>query len=177
MRAGELRVGRVLSILLLITGSACFAQSQAKSKASVRRPAMRFVATANSVDGITAKGTVAHEGIVAADPTVIPLGSLIQVTGAGAYSGTYAVTDTGPKVAGRHIDIYVPTVAEAKQFGRKKVLVRVLVRGDNEKDHTEVTPAAPTPVAERRWSLLRKRRPTAGLSVTGDGLGSRGGQN
>ena len=103
--------------------------------------ARRFEATADSATGITAKGTLPHEGIVAADPAVLPLGSVIRVTGAGAYSGTYAVTDTGSKIAGRRIDIYVPSIAEAKQFGKKMVIVRVLSRGDNRKNHQEVTPA------------------------------------
>jgi len=68
---------------------------------------MRFQATAHSVEGITAQGTVAHEGVVAADPTVLPLGSRIRVSGAGSYSGVYAVTDTGAKVTARQIDIYL----------------------------------------------------------------------
>ncbi len=101
---------------------------------------MRFEATADSATGVTAKGTLPHEGIVAADPAVLPLGSVIRITGAGAYTGTYAVTDTGSKIAGRKIDIYLPSAAEAKQFGKKTVIVRVLSRGDNRKDHQEVTP-------------------------------------
>lgn len=147
----------VASILILSAGIACFGQTRAvappakstKAKSALR-PAMRFQATANSVEGITAKGTVAHEGIVAADPAVLPLGSLIRVTGAGTYSGTYAVTDTGPRIAGRHIDIYVPTTEEAKQFGRKTVYVRVLTRGDNSKNQKEVTPADQPAVAGRQ---------------------------
>src|SRR5947208_1525704 len=74
---------------------------------------MRFEATAHSVEGTTAKGTVAHEGVVAADPAVLPLGSRIRVTGAGPYSGVYVVTDTGGKVNGRHIDLYLRNNAEA----------------------------------------------------------------
>ena len=101
---------------------------------------MRFEATANSVDGITHKGTVTHEGIVAADPTVLPMGSRIRVTGAGPYSGIYVVTDTGGKVIGRHIDIFLNSHVEAKQFGKKMVTVRVLSYGDNKKDGHEVTP-------------------------------------
>ncbi len=104
------------------------------------KPPMRFVATADSVSGITAKGTVPHEGIVAADPAVLPLGSRIRVSGAGPYSGTYVVTDTGSKVAGRTIDIYMRSRAEAKRFGRKTVTVQILSRGDNQVDGHEATP-------------------------------------
>jgi 3D (Asp-Asp-Asp) domain-containing protein len=100
---------------------------------------IRFEATANSVEGVTAKGTVAHEGVVAADPAVLPLGSRIRISGAGAYNGVYVVTDTGAKVSGRTIDLYLPTPAEAKQFGRKSVTVHILSRGDNKKNGKEVT--------------------------------------
>jgi 3D (Asp-Asp-Asp) domain-containing protein len=101
---------------------------------------MRFEATANAVSGVTAKGTVTHEGVVAADPTILPLGSRIRITGAGAYSGVYVVTDTGSKVTGRHIDIHMTNAAEAKRFGKKMVTLRVLRYGNNEKDGHEVTP-------------------------------------
>lgn len=132
-------MGRTITFLMLVTSVIGFSQT-----VPVRHPQMRFEATAESKDGLTAKGTVAHQGIVAADPAVLPLGSIIRITGAGAYSGTYAVTDTGSKVGGRKIDIYMPTVAEAKQFGRKMVYVSVISRGDNQKNHEEVTPPAHT---------------------------------
>jgi len=103
---------------------------------------MRFLATAHSVEGITAKGTMSREGTVAADPDVLPLGSRIRVTGAGVYSGVYVVTDTGAKVNGRHIDIYLQHDREAKRFGKKTVTVRILSRGDNKKDGREVSPTA-----------------------------------
>ena len=86
-------------------------------------------ATAHSVEGITAAGTWSRPGTVAADPTVLPLGSRIRVVGAGNYSGEYSVEDTGAKVNGRHIDIYMPTNAEAKQFGKQTVKVYILSTG------------------------------------------------
>jgi len=133
---------------MLLTSMGQAAEKPAKSTQhrprTKRHPLMKFVATAESVSGVTAKGTHTHEGIVAADPDVLPLGSLIRVTGAGTYSGIYTVTDTGPKVQGRHIDIYMDDVHEAKLFGRQKVYVRIILRGNNEKDHKEITPAEPT---------------------------------
>ena len=77
---------------------------------------------------------------MAADPAVLPLGSVIQVTGAGEYSGVYAVTDTGSKIEGRKIDIYIPSTAQALEFGKKAVTVRVLQTGDNRRNGEEVTP-------------------------------------
>jgi 3D (Asp-Asp-Asp) domain-containing protein len=45
------------------------------------------------------------------------------------YSGTYTVTDTGAKVKGRNVDIFVPSCAEARKFGKRVVLLKVLRRG------------------------------------------------
>ena len=87
---------------------------------------MRFTATATSISGVTAKGTETHEGIVAADPAILPLGTRIRVSRAGPYSGVYVVTDTGSKIVGRKIEIYLHNPREAKQFGKKSVLVHIL---------------------------------------------------
>jgi 3D (Asp-Asp-Asp) domain-containing protein len=48
------------------------------------------------------------------------------VEGAGPYSGEYVVDDTGPKIKGREIDIFIDDPGEAKRFGRKAVRIRVL---------------------------------------------------
>jgi 3D (Asp-Asp-Asp) domain-containing protein len=77
---------------------------------------------------------VPHDGIVAADPGVLPLGSRIRVTNAGSYSGIYTVTDTGSKINGLHIDIFIPSRAAAKEFGTKAVGVQVLERGTGPRD-------------------------------------------
>jgi 3D (Asp-Asp-Asp) domain-containing protein len=92
-----------------------------------------MLATAHSVEGITASGTWSRPGTVAADPAVLPLGSRIRVVGAGNYSGEYSVEDTGSKVIGRHIDIYMPTNREAKRFGKQRVRVYILSEGDQTK--------------------------------------------
>ncbi len=89
-----------------------------------------FTATAYSVSGQTASGTQTRPGIVAADPAVLPLGSKIRVRGAGAYSGDYLVQDTGGKIRGRKIDIYIPKYTHAKRFGRRAVKVEVVRYGD-----------------------------------------------
>lgn len=88
-----------------------------------------FSATAYSIEGKTASGVQTRKGIVAADPKILPLGSHIRVSDAGAYDGVYVVHDTGPAIKGREIDIYMPSDAEAKRFGRRAVKVEVLSRG------------------------------------------------
>ena len=84
-----------------------------------------FSATAYCLQGRTALGHRVSRGIVAADRRVLPLGSKIQVTG-GGYSGTYLVSDTGGSVRGRELDIWVPSCAEARRFGRRSVNVILL---------------------------------------------------
>lgn len=87
-----------------------------------------FQATAYSISGTTFSGVKVVEGIVAADPMVLPIGSVIEVRSNG-YSGIYTVLDTGAVIQGRIIDIYVREYQKALQFGRRWVKVRVLRRG------------------------------------------------
>ena len=87
-----------------------------------------FEATAYCDFGITYSGVLVHRGIVAADPKVLPIGSVIEVS-AGDYSGIYTVMDTGGVVKGEIIDIYMPDYEEAIQFGRQSVGVRVIRLG------------------------------------------------
>ncbi len=87
----------------------------------------RFHATAYSAEGETASGKQTREGrTIAADPAVLPLGSRVQVRGTGAWDGEYVVHDTGRKIDGKEIDIFIDNPVEAKKFGRKAVRVRVL---------------------------------------------------
>ena len=72
---------------------------------------------------------MSRRGIVAADPDVLPLGSRVQISDAGSYDGEYVVADTGRKIQGRRIDIYLPDHREARRFGKKRVRVRVLQYG------------------------------------------------
>ena len=83
-------------------------------------------ATAYAQHGTTKSGAQTRRGVVAADPHVLPLGTKVKVTGAGRYSGEYVVKDTGKKVKGRTIDVFMPSRREAKQFGRKDVKVKVV---------------------------------------------------
>ena len=72
--------------------------------------------------GITATGMLAERGVVAVDPSFIPLGSKLYIVGYG-----FAVAaDTGPSIKGNKIDLYYETLAEAIQFGRQTVRVYLL---------------------------------------------------
>jgi 3D (Asp-Asp-Asp) domain-containing protein len=89
----------------------------------------RVAPTAYDLSGITGAGTRPHVDIVSPDSAFLPLGTRIRVSGAGQFSGIYLVADTGAKVVGRRIDIYVPSRMVAKRFGRKLVFVSVLKWG------------------------------------------------
>jgi 3D (Asp-Asp-Asp) domain-containing protein len=91
-----------------------------------------FVATAYSINNLTACGVKVRTGIIAADPSVLPLGSIVRIE-AGKYSGIYRVLDTGPGVRGKRLDIYMPCRKEAITFGRRKVQIEVVRYGWSEK--------------------------------------------
>ena len=96
----------------------------APAKARHRTIAMR--ATAYTGQGRTASGKRVRRGMIAADRRVLPLGTKVRLTNAGRYSGVYRVEDTGGRIRGSKIDIYMPSAGAAKQFGREKVNVEVL---------------------------------------------------
>lgn len=90
-------------------------------------PTHSFTATAYSLRGRTAGGQSVRRGLIAADRRVLPIGTRVRLE-AGSYSGEYTVADTGGAVRGRKIDIWMPSSAEAKRFGRRKVKLTVLTR-------------------------------------------------
>jgi 3D (Asp-Asp-Asp) domain-containing protein len=87
---------------------------------------MVVTATAYTQHGLTASGIRARPGIIAADPRILPLGSLVRVTHAGPYSGNYTVADTGGRIRGRRIDLFMPSDYAARRFGRRTVVVTML---------------------------------------------------
>ena len=87
-----------------------------------------YTATAYSLHGRTASGRYVTRGLIAADPSILPLGSRVHVE-AGPWSGEYLVADTGGAVKGRRIDIWTPSSREAMQFGRRVVKLTVLEFG------------------------------------------------
>jgi 3D (Asp-Asp-Asp) domain-containing protein len=84
-----------------------------------------FTATAYALRGRTASGHFVSRGTVAADLRILSLGTKIKLD-AGAYSGVYVVRDTGAKIRGKRIDIWMPSTSEARKFGRRKVHVTIL---------------------------------------------------
>ena len=91
-------------------------------------PSAPYVATAYSLRGRTASGRMVSRGLIAADPSLLPLGSRVRLDHPG-YSGEYLVADTGGAIRGRRIDIWIPTTREAMRFGRRTVKLTVLSYG------------------------------------------------
>jgi 3D (Asp-Asp-Asp) domain-containing protein len=87
-----------------------------------------FKATAYCITGVTKSGMPVAPGHVAADPKVIPLGSVIYVESP-LMSGLYRVTDTGRRIKGRTIDIFMHSYTRSVEFGRKNVKIKVLRYG------------------------------------------------
>lgn len=131
--------GAILGFFLLhevTTLDSRYAARQAELRENTALPApglrLRFEATAYCRGETTAAGTPARTGVAASDPTLLPVGSVVQVESLGPrYNGIYTVMDTGPKVQGRHIDIYIWNCDEAVRFGRRSIQVRVLRLGWN----------------------------------------------
>jgi 3D (Asp-Asp-Asp) domain-containing protein len=128
-------------ILATVLGSACFfllyeatvfdSRNVPGARAAVGRGArVQFVATAYCKGQTTRSGVAAQNGVAAADPEMLPEGSVVQIEGVPErHRGIYTVLDTGPKVLGRHLDLYMWSCNEALTFGRRPVSVTVLRHG------------------------------------------------
>jgi 3D (Asp-Asp-Asp) domain-containing protein len=91
---------------------------------------LQFSATAYCKGETTASGVGVRTGIAAADPAILPVGSVVRVeTPNPRYSGIWTVMDTGPAVRGRSVDLYLWSCKEALQFGRRRVRLTVLRLG------------------------------------------------
>ncbi|MGH3050061.1 MAG: 3D domain-containing protein, partial [Gaiellaceae bacterium] len=76
-------------------------------------------ATGYSLPGHTATGMPVGWGVVAVDPSVIPLGTRMTVPG----YGEAVAADTGSAVKGADIDLWFPTLSQARAWGRRTVTI------------------------------------------------------
>lgn len=78
--------------------------------------------------GIDVAGTIYHAGkrIIAVDPSVIALGSTVEIKQADGTTFEAVSLDTGGAIKGAKIDVLVANEADAVQFGRQSVQVRVI---------------------------------------------------
>jgi 3D (Asp-Asp-Asp) domain-containing protein len=91
-----------------------------------------FSATAYCKGLVTSSGVAVQKGVIAADPTLLPVGSVIDFSVNDAkYDGIYTILDTGPEIHGHEVDVYMWSCYEALRFGRKSAHVTVLRLGWN----------------------------------------------
>lgn len=84
--------------------------------------------TAYCLSGTTRRGRYVRPGIVAADRKLFPLSRYIELYAGEKYLGRFLIDDTGGKIRGAHIDVWVPTCREATIFGRQHGTAMLLPR-------------------------------------------------
>jgi 3D (Asp-Asp-Asp) domain-containing protein len=114
-RWGPALVAALVGLVLGLEGSA-FGQPQAP-----RAYKLKVDAVAYSLPGSTALGVPVGKGVVAVDPKLIPLGTKLHVPG----YGPGLAADVGYAIKGRVIDLWFPSTARARQWGRRTVTITV----------------------------------------------------
>lgn len=92
-----------------------------------------YTASCAGCSGITATGidvrqSIYSEGrrVIAVDPSVIKLGSIVRVTLENGESFEAVAGDTGGAIKGARIDVLVASKEEANRLGRQSAKVEVL---------------------------------------------------
>lgn len=75
--------------------------------------------TGYALPGRTATGVPVGWGVVAVDPALIPLGTRMTIPG----YGEGVAADTGSAVRGATIDLWFPTLAQARAWGRRTITI------------------------------------------------------
>jgi 3D (Asp-Asp-Asp) domain-containing protein len=78
--------------------------------------------------GLDVRNTVSHKGkrVIAVDPSVIPLGSSVEIRLVDGTIIEATAQDTGGAIRGHRLDLLVSTEDTAWQFGRQTVEVRII---------------------------------------------------
>ena len=80
---------------------------------------LTVLATGYSLDGSTATGLPVGWGVVAVDPSVIPLGTRMSIPG----YGEGVAADIGSGISGAMIDLWFPSDSAARAWGRRPVTI------------------------------------------------------
>jgi 3D (Asp-Asp-Asp) domain-containing protein len=91
----------------------------AAPSASASGRTLTVYTTGYSLPGTTSTGMPVGWGVVAVDPAVIPLGTRLTIPG----YGEGVAADTGSAVRGARIDLWFPSLAQARAWGRRTVTI------------------------------------------------------
>lgn len=101
------------------------AQAEETSK-EITVKATAYTASCEGCSGTTATGLDLNANpnakVIAVDPSVIPLGSKVEVEG----YGVAIASDTGGAIKGNRIDVFIPSEEKALEWGRKEIKVKIL---------------------------------------------------
>ncbi len=106
----------VLAATLVGAGGSAFGQPQEPQAYRIKVDAVAYF-----LPGKTALGVPVRKGVVAVDPKLIPLGTKLHVPG----YGPGLAADVGHAIKGRIIDLWFPSTAKARQWGRRTVTITV----------------------------------------------------
>ena len=106
----------VLAATLVGAGGSAFGQPQEPQAYRIKVDAVAYF-----LPGKTALGVPVRKGVVAVDPKLIPLGTKLHVPG----YGHSVAADVGVAIKGRIIDLWFPSTAKAREWGRRTVTITV----------------------------------------------------
>ncbi|MDQ0270755.1 3D domain-containing protein [Cytobacillus purgationiresistens] len=81
--------------------------------------------------GIDVRNKTHHDGmrVIATDPSVVPLWSIVELRFADGRTERAISLDTGGAIRGRKLDYLIGSHGDAIQFGRQQVDVKIIERG------------------------------------------------
>ena len=101
---------------MLLAGGSALGRPLAKAPYKLKVDAVAYY-----LPGRTASGVPVRKGVVAVDPRVIPLGTRLYIPG----YGQGLAADVGTAIKGRIIDLWFPSTALARNWGRHTVTITV----------------------------------------------------
>ncbi|MDD4600598.1 hypothetical protein SDC9_37322 [bioreactor metagenome] len=84
--------------------------------------ASAYTAYDDGTTGYTYRGNLLRKGLIAVDPSVIPLGTRVYIPG----YGLAIADDIGGAIKGNKIDLAFESRSEALQFGRQRMTIYIL---------------------------------------------------
>src|SRR6476620_3488082 len=84
--------------------------------------------TSYCLRGTTRRGRYVRPGIIAADPRFFPLSRYVELYVGRKYYGRFLVDDTGRKIKGNHIDVWLPSCSDSRKFGARRGTAVLLAR-------------------------------------------------